>query len=103
MGDTLPVWSCLCTQRITLETPTLNTSDALCRLRPLATAETARMRRSSEYGLLILAGLRPASILNHKSIPRGIPSDSLDVDNALGTLASPRRPWSAACDRNSPS
>jgi hypothetical protein len=33
--------------------------------------------------LLIQAGLRPASILNHKSIPRGIPSDSLSVDNAL--------------------
>jgi len=33
--------------------------------------------------LLIHAGLRPASILNHKSIPRGIPSDSLSVDNAL--------------------
>jgi hypothetical protein len=37
----------------------------------------------SDNGLLIHAGLRPASILNHKSIPRGIPSDSLSVDNAL--------------------
>jgi hypothetical protein len=36
--------------------------------------------------LLIQAGLRPASILNHKSIPRGIPSDSLSVDNALTTF-----------------
>jgi hypothetical protein len=68
----------------------------LCRLRPPATADTARRRRSSEYGLLIHAGLHPASILNHKSIPRGIPSDSLGVDNAL--VRAVRRCRSYHCD-----
>src|SRR5258708_28124742 len=50
---------------------------------PASTARTIRSRRSNEYGFAIQAGLlNPATSLNHKFHPKGIPPDSFRPGNA---------------------
>src|ERR1700694_4741104 len=51
---------------------------------PPSIAPTTRLRRSSEYGFAIHAGLLPAGSLNHIRAPTGIP-DSAFPGNALAT------------------
>src|ERR1700681_1700969 len=50
---------------------------------PSSIAPTTRLRRSSEYGFAIHAGLLPAGSLNHIRAAMGIP-DSAFPGNALG-------------------
>src|ERR1700724_2211041 len=50
---------------------------------PPSIAPTTRLRRSSEYGFAIHAGLLPAGSLNHIRAAMGIP-DSAFPGNALG-------------------
>src|SRR6202023_440336 len=53
---------------------------------PPSIAPTTRLRRSSEYGFAIHAGLLPAGSLNHIRAAMGIP-DSAFPGNALATSA----------------
>src|SRR6266704_3207085 len=50
---------------------------------PPSIASTTRLRKSSEYGFAIPAGLLPAGSLNHIRADMGIP-DSAFSGNALG-------------------
>src|ERR1700694_3625353 len=54
---------------------------------PPSIAPTTRLRRSSEYGFAIHAGLLPAGSLNHIRAAMGIP-DSAFPGNALKAVAS---------------
>src|SRR6202165_3680066 len=64
---------------------------------PPSIAPTTRLRRSSEYGFAIHAGLLPAGSLNHIRAAMGIP-DSAFSGNALGStrvvrFCSPQQRW----------
>src|SRR5260370_31243595 len=65
---------------------------------PPSIVPTTRLRRSSEYGFVMPAGLLPADILNHVRAPMGIP-ESAFYGNALEFrfLSKPR---SYSCDRS---
>src|SRR6202030_1506716 len=56
---------------------------------PPSIAPTTRLRRSSEYGFAIHAGLLPAGSLNHIRAAMGIP-DSAFPGNALSASLEPR-------------
>jgi hypothetical protein len=93
-GSTLPVRRQHCTSLIAQLSLTENCSAAPRRELPASTARTIRSRRSNEYGFAIQAGLlNPATSLNHKFAPKGIPLDSFRTGNALITLRRLRGGW----------
>src|SRR5258707_2881077 len=63
---------------------------------PPSTASTTRLRRSSEYGFAIHAGLLPVGSLNHIRAGMGI-HDSAFSGNALVQACD--QPIDPACDR----
>src|SRR5580765_3574650 len=65
---------------------------------PLSIASTTRLRKSSEYGFAIHAGLLPVGSLNHIRASMGIP-DSAFSGNALEESSLQRSPQLSKYDR----